>query len=112
MTCIYLITLYFPVHNVLVYIKMNILIISKCPTHPLSSGNLKFIYNQVQLFESMGHSVFFFYIHESGFRRIHQSAGILSEMEDHWKERLHVYKVPFVAHLYNMILILPPVPVI
>lgn len=104
MIYICLIILYFLILSVLVCIDMNVLIISKCPTHPLSSGNRKFIYNQVQLFESMGHNVFFFYIHEEGLRSSLKSDNVVSQMNSFWKERLCVYNVPFIAHLYNMFL--------
>ena len=83
---------------------MNILIISKCPTHPLSAGNRKFIYNQICLFEKMGHSVFFFYINEKGFRKSQNEEDVLKQMNDFWGKNLFVFNVSSLAHFYNMAL--------
>lgn len=81
---------------------MKVLIVSTCPTHPALAGNSRFILNQVNLFERMGHEVHFLYIFEKAisFHRTHDS---LDELKSYWKDRLHVYHVSMFQHLINVL---------
>ena len=47
----------------------KILIVSKCPTHPVIAGNCKFIFNQVELLKRMGNDVYFLFVQEKAFRK-------------------------------------------
>ncbi|MCF0125175.1 MAG: hypothetical protein HUJ68_05365, partial [Clostridia bacterium] len=71
---------------------MKILIVSKCPTHPTNAGNRRFILNQINLLEKMGHEVHFLFVEENGLRvRIKDNAA--DEMKTFFKEKFHHYQV-------------------
>ena len=73
---------------------MKILIVSKCPTHPASAGNRRFILNQVELFKKMGHIVHFLYVEEKGLKVFFKNSSKETlEMKKYWGSNLHIYKV-------------------
>lgn len=73
---------------------MNILIVSKCPTHPTTAGNRRFIANQVDLFRRMGHNVFFVYVYEPPFSKVNSSEErVFNEMKEAWGDNLFIFKV-------------------
>lgn len=73
---------------------MKILIVSKTPTHPVNAGNRNFIFNQVELFRKMGHTVFLLFIEEKGLsdRRWNEHKEI-EAMLPYWEKNLFVFKI-------------------
>lgn len=73
---------------------MRILIVSKCPTHPVVAGNCKFIFNQVELFKKMGHDVYFLFVQEKALRKKNRGAdNVLEELEKYWGNHLFVFTI-------------------
>lgn len=83
---------------------MKILIVSKCQTHPVDAGNRKFIFNQVELFEGLGHEVHFLWIFEQATMDFDKSDSPFESMKKYWGERLHIYRVSKFFHIYTQIL--------
>ena len=73
---------------------MNILIVSKCPTHPTDAGNRWWILSQAEMFIALGHEVHFLYINEPGLRNNpapYQES--LEKTSQYWGERFHLFQV-------------------
>ena len=73
---------------------MNILIVSKCPTHPTDAGNRWWILSQAEMFIALGHEVHFLYINEPGLRN--DPAPYKENLEKtslYWGERFHLFQV-------------------
>ncbi|MCQ2246606.1 MAG: glycosyltransferase family 4 protein [Bacteroidaceae bacterium] len=84
---------------------MKILIVSKCPTHPTTAGNRRFILNQVELFRKMEHDVHFLYIEEKALSATNRTApAALEELKRYWGEKLHVYCVSKMEKLWFNVL--------
>lgn len=81
---------------------MKILIVSKCPTHPVNAGNRKGILNQVEILRKLGNEVFFLYIHENAIRS--NSLTELLAMKEYWGNHLFVYNINSITHLYQLLL--------
>lgn len=85
---------------------MKILIVSKCPTHPPTAGNRKFIFEQVELFKRMGHDVFFLLIKEEALRKEkHLYDDVVKEMNRYWGKSLQIYAVGKLQKLYFNLLV-------
>lgn len=81
----------------------KVLIVSSCPTHPVTAGNRKGILNQVEALKALGCDVFFFYIHIKPI--IGKGDDITTkELEKYWGDHLIVWKMPKLVHIYQMIL--------
>ena len=80
---------------------MKVLIVSSCPTHPVTAGNRKAILNQVELFKDLGHDVYFLYIDE---RPLRSKSIDLSEMYEYWGSNIFVHKVTKVEHAWRLLL--------
>lgn len=79
---------------------MKILVVSKCPTHPATAGNRRFILNQVELFKKIGHNVHFLFVEESGLKSSKNfNQKEIIEMTRYWGNCLHIYKVPGIMKL-------------
>lgn len=73
---------------------MNILIVSKCPTHPTTAGNRRFIYEQVELFKRMGHNVHFLFIKEEALSSARKgNEDVITPMRQYWGNNFHLYIV-------------------
>lgn len=81
---------------------MKILIVSSCPTHPVTAGNRKAILNQVEMFKSMDHEVYFLYIDEKPLKQGYRTD--LSEMLQYWKENLFIHDVSSIEHVGHLLL--------
>ena len=83
---------------------MKILIVSTCPTHPVTAGNRKGILNQVEILRNLGNEVYFFYIHISPLRISKDQGGNLNELRNYWGDSLFIWKMTRMIHLYQMLL--------
>lgn len=81
---------------------MNILIISKCPTHPINAGNRKGILNQVDALKELGHNVYFLYIKENSVRD--RAIDDDEPMVRYWGNNLYCMKLTALEHLYQSLL--------
>lgn len=80
---------------------MNILIVSKCPTHPTTAGNRRFIYEQVELFKRMGHNVHFLFIKEDALSSVRKSnEDMITPMRQYWGDNFHLYIVGKIQKLW------------
>lgn len=79
---------------------MKILIVSKCPTHPVTKGNRFWILSQVELLKKLGNEVHFLFIYESPLKSSHKQNDDLKEMKSYWKDNYHQYNVPLYEKLY------------
>lgn len=79
----------------------KILIVSKCPTHPVIAGNCKFIFNQVELLKRMGNDVYFLFVQEKAFRKKNRGAdNTIEEMEKYWGDHLLVFTINVINKLW------------
>lgn len=82
---------------------MKILIVSSCPSSPITSGNRKFISEQIRLFKELGHSVYFLYVKEyvlgSDFSKE------ISCMQQEWKDHLYVYDINIFQKIWRTLLV-------
>lgn len=79
----------------------KILIVSKCPTHPVIAGNCKFIFNQVELLKRMGNDVYFLFVQEKAFRKKNRGAdNTIEEMEKYWGDHLIVFTINVINKLW------------
>ena len=78
---------------------MKILIISKRPTHPTDSGSRRFIVNQIGLFKSLGHDVYYLYIHENWSLKGKGDKSYKKLMQDYWGEKLFTFNIPWIIML-------------
>lgn len=83
---------------------MKILIVSKCPTHPVIKGNRYWILSQAQLLANIGNEVHFLFVNEASFKKPQQIKKSLKEMKTYWGERYHQYDVPLLERIYFKIL--------
>ncbi len=89
---------------------MKILIVSKCPTHPMDAGNRWWILSQAEMLISMGHEVHFLYINELPLKR--DAAPYIDSLEQtrkYWGDKFHLFTVSkfqkykmIVTKLYRM----------
>ena len=82
----------------------KILIVSKCPTHPIDAGNRKLIYNQVELFKELGHEVHFLWVYEQATTDFDTSEKPFAVMKEYWGDKLHIYRVSKLFHIYTQLL--------
>lgn len=80
---------------------MKILVLSNVPTHPITAGNRKAIFNQVELFKQLGHNVSLLYVKEMAL--IEKGNNDCSDMKNYWGERLYYYKVSKIEHILHLI---------
>lgn len=83
---------------------MKILIVSQVPTHPITEGNRKFIFNQVELFKQLGHDVFYLWIYEQPISDFSNCIHGYKDMKEYWKDNLFVLKISRMEHAYHQIL--------
>ncbi len=80
---------------------MNILIVSKSPTHPTDAGNKWWILSQAKMLLSLGHNVHFLYINEQGLRQdktLYKES--IEKSRDFWGDKFHVFYVSKWQKLY------------
>ena len=82
----------------------KILIVSSCPTHPVTAGNRKGILNQVDALKTLGCDVFFLYINVRPIRQQTNEDITLTELRRFWGDHLYVWTMPSLVHLYQMVL--------
>lgn len=74
---------------------MKVLIVSKCPTHPITAGNRFLIQAQADMLRSLGCDVHFLYVYDAPLRNSAKSyTKALSETKKVWGEKFHFYEVP------------------
>lgn len=85
---------------------MNILIVSKCPTHPTTAGNRQWILAQAETLRRMGNEVHFLYIEERGLRTPSRPYDDdLRETSKYWGQNFHLFKVSKARKLlFNIIM--------
>lgn len=72
---------------------MKILVVSKTPTHPTFAGNCRFILNQMELFKSLGHEVYFLFIETRGLSRKYANMQKeIDAMHTYWGNHLLVFR--------------------
>ena len=83
----------------------RVLIVAKCPTHPTTAGNRRFILNQVELFKRMGHDVYFLYIMENALRATNaNNEDCINHMKEYWKDNFYSYNVGLLEKIrFNII---------
>lgn len=74
----------------------RILIVSKCPTHPITAGNRWAVLSQAKILQQLGNEVHFLYIEESPISSGHKKefAENRNQTSLYWGEFFHFYKVP------------------
>lgn len=82
----------------------RILIVSTCPTHPMTAGNRKGILNQVETLKCMGHDVYFYYIDIRPLSKLTTNDSRNLELSNYWGDHLYIWKMPILVHLFQMIL--------
>lgn len=80
---------------------MKILIISSCPTHPVTAGNRKAILNQVEIFKRLGHDVYFLYIYIRPLFGGNEHG--LNELKSYWGDHLFLYEMSTFEHLTHLL---------
>ena len=83
---------------------MKILIISKCPTHPVTKGNRFWILSQVELLKKLGNDIHFLYIYESPLKGNSSNEDTLKEMKAYWKENYHQFDISLYEKIYFKII--------
>ena len=74
---------------------MKVLIVSKCPTHPITAGNRFLIDAMSNLLRDLGCEVHFLYVYDAPLRNNSKSyLQSLDETKKVWGSYFHVYKVP------------------
>lgn len=82
---------------------MKILIVSSCPSNPVTAGNRKFINSQIQLFREMGHEIHFLYIQE--FVIGNKQSNDITNMQREWGNKLYTYKVRIQQKIWRLLLV-------
>lgn len=83
----------------------RILIVSKCPTHPITAGNRWAVLSQAKILQQLGNEVHFLYIEESPISSGHKKefAENRNQTSLYWGEFFHFYKVPkFEKFFFNL----------
>lgn len=82
---------------------MKILIVSKCPTHPITKGNRFWILSQAELLMKLENDVHFLFINEAPLKGGKRKDEI-QEMKDYWKNHYHQYNIPLYEKLYSKVI--------
>ncbi len=73
---------------------MKVLLVSKCPTHPIIAGNRFLIKAQSEMLKELGCEVHFLYVYETPLRKDNKNyKQSLEETRKFWKDKFHLYKV-------------------
>ena len=78
---------------------MKILLVSMTPSHPVTSGNRKWILAQSQYLEEKGNNVYFLYVSCPVLFKHNCESDIISIMEKRWKDHLLVYKAGILSRV-------------
>lgn len=81
---------------------MKILIVSSCPTHPVTAGNRKAILNQVEIFRRLGHDVYFLYIYVRPL--LGGDVDNLNDLKNYWGNHLFLYKMSTAEHFIHLLI--------
>lgn len=83
---------------------MKVLIVSKCPTHPVTAGNRFLIEAMSELIREFGCEVHFLYVYDAPIRNDSKSYSLaLNETSKAWGECFHLYKVSKIEKiLFNL----------
>ena len=81
---------------------MNILIVSRTPTHPLNAGNRWGILAQVQILRQYGNDVHFLYVEHRRIKRSLQSEynNDLIQTQKYWGKDFYHFKVSMIQRLW------------
>lgn len=74
---------------------MNILIVSKCPTHPTTAGNRQWILAQAEKLKGMGHDVHFLFIYVPALHKNLRKGAKedIQATKGYWGDRYHQFNV-------------------
>lgn len=80
---------------------MNILIVSKCPTHPTTAGNRMLILSYAELLKRQGHDIHFLFVSSRPLSKINAANAIESreKTRSYWKDRFHEYKLTTIENI-------------
>lgn len=83
---------------------MKILIISKCPTHPINAGNRWAVLSQANTLDKLGNEVHFLYVEELPMRKEKETfEESLVETARYWGKRFHHYRIStFQKLIFNL----------